>query len=294
MRQSQKMASTQEKNQVHWCCFPSDTMQSIFDRLKCSGTQAKLYLLLLELGPSIASMLSKRARIKRVTVYGALEGLLQKGLIETFRKNNVSYYQASNPEVIANLLDMQFAEEQQFNQRAHQKIQELKQIQKKGEKHIIELKGVIRYYEGRQAVETLIRENLGVSDTLQYCIGMSGYYALQDAGAWKEYIRSRVKNGMKVLSIQADTAPNRSYKARDKEELRETQLIPPDLCPDHAELNIIGNRIVLFTDEGKEALGIKIINKALADVLKKLFELAWSHSAELLKSKKKNHKIRSS
>jgi sugar-specific transcriptional regulator TrmB len=262
-------------------------MQVLFERLKCSGTQAKLYLLLLELGPSIASMLSKRARIKRVTVYGALEGLLQKGLIETFRKNNVSYYQASDPEVIGNVLDMQFVQEQEFNQLAHKKIEELKQVKKKGEKHIIELKGVIRYYEGRQAVETLIRENLTTPDKLQYCIGMSGYYALQDAGAWKEYIQSRVKNGMKVLSIQADTSANRSYKSRDHQELRETQLIPSNLCPDHAELNIIGDRIVLFTDERKEALGIKIINKTLADVLKKLFELAWDHSCEFQKKMKK-------
>lgn len=268
---------------LHWCCLPTDTMHQIFERLKCSATQEKLYLLLLEIGPSIASMLSKRTRIKRVTVYGALEGLLQKGLVESFRKNNVNYYQASRPEVIANILDMQFTEEQQFNAMAHRKIEELKLLQKKREKTIIELKGVIRYYEGRQAIETLIRENLNSSSRLQYCIGMSGYYALQDAGAWQEYIHSRVRKGMKVLSIQANTAANRAYKALDSEELRETRLVPVDHCPDHAELNIIGNRIVLFTDQGGEELGIKIINKTLADVLKKLFQLAWEHSSKLEK-----------
>jgi len=281
------MASRKGKNQLYSCCFKSDTMNEIFDRLKCSSTQAKLYLLLLDLGPSIASMLAKRSRIKRVTVYGALEGLVQKGLVETFSKNNVSYYQASNPEVIANLLDLQFEEEQQFNQRAHQKIQELKKIGQSAEKHIIELKGVIRYYEGREAVETLIRENLKLPDKLQYCIGMSGYYALQYAGEWKDYIQSRVKNGMKVLSIQADTAANREYKYRDKSELRETYLVSPSMCPDHAELNIIGDRILLYTDEEKEALGVKIINKKLADVLKKLFLLAWDRTLELEKREKK-------
>lgn len=265
-------------------------MNDIFERLKCSPTQAKLYTLLLELGPSIASMLAKRAGIKRVTVYGALEGLVQKGLVETFAKNNVSYYQSTDPEVISNLLDLQLQEEQDFNERAHKKIAELKKLKQKSDKQIIEVKGVIRYYEGREAVETLIKENLSLQHKTQYCIGMSGYYALKFTGEWNQYIQTRVKNGMKVLSIQADTKENKDYKKRDLQELRETHLVPADMCPDHAELNIIGDRILLYTDEENEALGIKIINRKLANVLKKLFKLAWAHSAEIEKGRKKKDK----
>jgi sugar-specific transcriptional regulator TrmB len=262
-------------------------MNEIFERLKCSPTQAKLYLFLLELGPTIASMLAKRAGIKRVTVYGALEGLVQKGLVETFNKNNVSYYQASSPEVITNLLDHQLDEEQQFNQRAHKKILELKKLKQKSDKQIIEVKGVIRYYEGREAVETLIQENLKLPNKTQYCIGMSGYYTLKYGNEWNRYIQTRVKNGMKVMSIQADTKENQDYKDRDKKELRETHLIPAQLCPDHAELNIIGDRILLYTDEENEAVGIKIAHRKLANVLKKLFLLAWENAADIEKKSKK-------
>jgi len=258
-------------------------MNEIFERLKCSPTQAKLYLLLLELGPTIASMLAKRANVKRVTVYGALEGLVQKGLVETFNKNNVGYYQASSPEVITNLLDHQLEEEQQFNQRAHKKVEEMKKLKQKIDKQIIEVKGVIRYYEGREAVETLIQENLKLPHKTQYCIGMSGYYALKYTGEWNRYIQTRVKNGMKVLSIQADTPENQEYKKRDQQELRETHLIPVQMCPDHAELNIIGDRILLYTDEENEAVGIKIINRKLANILKKLFALAWDQAGDLQK-----------
>ena len=277
------MARSKQKGGIYSCCLLSDSMNDIFERLKCSPTQAKLYTLLLELGPSIASMLAKRAGIKRVTVYGALEGLVQKGLVETFAKNNVSYYQSTDPEVISNLLDIQLQEEQDFNERAHKKIAELKKLKQKSDKQIIEVKGVIRYYEGREAVETLIKENLSLQHKTQYCIGMSGYYALEFTGEWNEYIQTRVKNGMKVLSIQADTKENKDYKKRDQKELRETHLVPADMCPDHAELNIIGDRILLYTDEENEALGIKIINRKLAHVLKKLFKLAWAHAAEIEK-----------
>jgi sugar-specific transcriptional regulator TrmB len=255
-------------------------MNEIFERLKCSPTQARLYLLLLELGPSIASMLSKRAGIKRVTVYGALEGLVQKGLVEMFHKNNVSYYQACDPEVLSNLLDLQLEEEQQFNHRAHKKIKDLKKVQQKSEKDIIEVKGFIRYYQGRDAVRTLIQENLKLPHKTQYCIGLSGYHALHFAGEWKNYIQSRVKMGMKVYSIQADTEIGREYQSRDKNELRETRLISSQKVPDQGELNIIGDRIILYTSEENEEVGVKIINKKIAKILKKLFELAWEYTGE--------------
>lgn len=258
-------------------------MNEIFQRLNCSETQSKLYLLLLELGPSIASMLAKRGRIKRVTVYGALEGLVQKGLIETFKKNNVSYYQASNPEVIGNLLDLQYEEEKLFNDRAHKTIRELKKRREKTAAQIIEVKNVLRYYEGQDAVKTLIQDNLNLPHKVQYCIGMSGYHTLQIGGEWNSYIRSRVKKGMKVLSIQADTKEGRTYKKRDSKELRETHLVPLNKVPEHGELNIIGDHIILYTSEEKETLGVKIVNKKIAQILKKLFELAWEQSESLEK-----------
>lgn len=256
-------------------------MNELFARLNCSATQAKIYLLLLELGPSIASMLAKRARIKRVTVYGALEGLVQKGLVETFKKNHVSYYQANSPEVIANMLDLQLEEEQRFNKRAHKKIEELKELQQSSAVPIIEVKDVIRYYQGQDAVNTLIQENLQLKDKTQYCIGLSGYHSLKIEGQWKSYIKNRVKKGMKVLSIQANTPEGKKYQARDEKELRQTKLIPPEKCPDHGELNIIGDHIILFTREEDESQGVKITNKKIAKILKKLFELAWERAEDL-------------
>jgi sugar-specific transcriptional regulator TrmB len=262
-------------------------MNDIFQRLNCSETQAKLYAMLLETGPTIASMLAKRAGVKRVTVYGALEGLVQKGIVETYKKNNVSYYQAADPEVIANLIDLQFEDEKRFNKRMHKTVQELKKKRAKTVEHIIEVKNVLRYYEGEEAVKTLIQETLNLPSKTQYCIGLSGYHSLKISGEWKSYINSRVKKGMKVLSIQADTNEGKNYKKRDNDELRETRLIPADKCPESGELNIIGDHIILYTSEGKETLGVKIVNKKIAQILKKVFELSWEHSEELEASKKK-------
>lgn len=249
-------------------------MKEIFERLQCSFTQAKLYQLLLENGPSIASLLAKRAKMKRATVYGALEGLERQQLIETYKRNNVRYYRAVDPEFIINLLDRQFEEEQRFNKRAHKMVKELKEKQK-SQQQIIEVKNVVSYYEGHEAVAELIQENLSLPHKIQYCIGLSGYHSLTMEGQWKNYISTRVNKGMKVKSIQADTSQGKEYQQRDQDELRETRLIPPQKCPKQGELNIIGDHIILYTSEEKEALGVKIVNKKIAQIMKSLFQLAW-------------------
>lgn len=253
-------------------------MKEIFERLACSETQMKLYLTLFRVGPTIASILAKRSGIKRVTVYGALEGLKQKGLVESFEKNHVTYYQACDPEVIMNFLEMKRKGEEEFYQNARKKIQEFHMLRKKGHETIIEVKGVIRYYEGRDAVNQLIQENLNLGHTIQYCIGMSGYHALHFSKNWEQYISKRVQNGMKVLSIQSDTDLGRTYQKKDALELRETRLISSDKCLDQGELNLIGDRIILFTSEGNEAVGVKITHRKIANILKKLFELAWEQA----------------
>lgn len=256
-------------------------MNELFERLGCSETQAKVYLLLLELGPSIASMLAKRSRIKRVTVYGALEGLLQKGLVETFKKNNINYFQAVDPQVIQQLFDDKLEKEKHFNQQVHKSVQELKHIQDESKTQIIDVKGVMKYYQGDEAVKTLITETLDYPEKLQYCIGLSGYHVLQVEGHWRSYIKKRVKKGMKVKSIQAETNEGKAYQKKDAKSLRETRLIPEKKCPDEGELNIIGDKIILYTSEGDEPWGVKIMNKKIARILKKLFELAWDHAKEL-------------
>ena len=253
-------------------------MHDIFSRLGCSDTQSKLYLMLLENGPSIASMLAKRTRIKRVTVYGALEGLMEKGLVETYQRNKVHYFQAVDPEVIAEKCDQLFQVERSFHKRAQEVVKELKKLQQSCHPHIMDLKGIVQYYEGDEAVKTLIQETLQFPEKMQYCIGLSGYHVLQMEGDWKRYIHSRLKTGMKVKSLQLDSEEAREYQSRDKSELRETRLIQHKKFPQEGELNIIGDKIILYTSEAGEATGVKIRNKKIANILKQLFEIAWDFS----------------
>ena len=61
-------------------------------------TESKVYLKLLELGPSLAGVIARKAGIHRRLVYDATDRLIQRGLIGYIIKNNRRYFEAANPE----------------------------------------------------------------------------------------------------------------------------------------------------------------------------------------------------
>jgi predicted solute-binding protein len=91
---------------------------------------------------------------------------------------------------------------------------------------------------------------------------------------------------MFVRSIQPDIEEALEYASRDKNELRETRLVPNEKFPGKCEINIIGNTIAMFTTSGREPMGMKMTNKDLSEALRSLFNLAWERSNEYNKKRK--------
>src|SRR3989338_5382046 len=79
-------------------------MEGITEILGLTKLESKVYLTLLDLGPSLAGLITRKSGIHRRSVYDALERLIQKGLIGYIVKNNRKYFEASNPERLVDLL----------------------------------------------------------------------------------------------------------------------------------------------------------------------------------------------
>jgi hypothetical protein len=109
----------------------------------------------------------------------------------------------------------------------------------------------------------------------QLCFGLNTYHSELAGNDWAQYTQKRVQRGMRVKSIQPDTEAAIEYKSRDKNELRETRLVPKEQFPGNCELNIIGDMIAMYTTHGKQAMGMKMYSKDMAQALRSLFNLAW-------------------
>lgn len=226
----------------------------------------------------MASMIGKRLNIKRVTAYASLESLEKKNLVTPFKKNNVTYFEAVPPLKLVQLCKEKVQQDILLQKEAEGILNELQKLEEKQTMPIIEVKGKIKYYQGIEAVKGLINETLEEGSKEQLCFGLNEYHTDQKADDWGKYTKKRVGVGMHVKSIQPDTKAAQEYKKRDKDELRDTYLVPHKKFPANCELNIIGDMIALFTVHNDEPTGTKIYNKDMAQVLRSLFELAWERA----------------
>ena len=69
--------------------------------------EAKVYLELLAIGTQVASILAKRLKINRTTIYSVLRNLGMKGLVSSRVKSNVKFFSANDPNCLIGYLDRQ-------------------------------------------------------------------------------------------------------------------------------------------------------------------------------------------
>src|SRR3989344_1784052 len=69
-----------------------------------SPNETKCYMALLKIGSASANEISRKSGIHRVSVYDALRGLREKGLISQIMKSNKLLFEAANPERIFDII----------------------------------------------------------------------------------------------------------------------------------------------------------------------------------------------
>src|SRR3989344_1000420 len=79
-------------------------MEQLAEVLGLTVMEAKIYDVLLQLGPSLAGLITRKSGIHRRSVYDALERLIQKGLVGYIVKNNRKYFEATNPQRLTDML----------------------------------------------------------------------------------------------------------------------------------------------------------------------------------------------
>ncbi|MDD5191676.1 MAG: helix-turn-helix domain-containing protein [Candidatus Nanoarchaeia archaeon] len=93
----------------------------ILEQIGLSKNEIKVYFALLELEQASATPIIKRANIPNSKLYPIIEKLIKRGLVSYVIKNNVKYFQASDPNNLINLLNEK--EKQIIEQK--QKIKEI-------------------------------------------------------------------------------------------------------------------------------------------------------------------------
>jgi predicted DNA-binding transcriptional regulator len=77
-------------------------MEETFEKLGFSKNEAKVYIALIDLGPTSAVKVSNKAKVHRTNVYDALERLVKKGFVKYFTVGSTKMFEAADPVRILN------------------------------------------------------------------------------------------------------------------------------------------------------------------------------------------------
>jgi sugar-specific transcriptional regulator TrmB len=234
--------------------------------------ESRVYLALLELGPSTTGPIVDKSRVTKSIIYQLLDKLIEKGLVSYIIKEKTKHYQAAQPN---KLLDYIEEREKQLlkNKDEIQKIlPELllkQQLAKSSEAQIYEgLRGIQTVHE-----KTYLRLKRG--DEYFY-LGVPSFQPKQYHLYWQRDHTRRVKAGIKCRLLfnkgtDKKIIQNRnSYPGADARYMPLDVVTPAWFCG-YKDVTVIGL-------QSKNGLAIEIINQEIADSFKAYFDAFWKMS----------------
>ncbi len=233
----------------------------VLTNIGLTDKEARVYLSLIELGPSVVSSLAGKAKINRVTTYDILEKLKAKGLISSFTKQHIKYFAATDPEVVAS----------NFEQKAKSLVASVPSLKR--------LRGEtahprIQYFEGLDGIKAIYADTLTSKTEI---LNFSNSEEIRKI--WptydKDYVSKRAKKKIPLKGIITADEAGKKVKAEDALYRREMRLIPKDRYSFTNEINIYDDKvsIISFTDE---LIGMIIESKEIANTQRAIFKIAWN------------------
>lgn len=243
--------------------------------------EAKVYLAVLELGPSPVQNIAQRSGIPRATTYLVLDELKRKGLVTTFEKGKKTLFAAESPENLTYLL----AEKSEAIRDQERLLKALIPDLKSRGQFAGTTRPSVRFYEGADALRALIRDNLrpGTKETLGIFSHDDAERLLQKAGLyWSDLVKRRSRGGIRRRIIYTW----RHAKPPPGTHREGAAYIPYSEFPCAADITIVGNRVAFVPyDEPTRAVAIE--DTSIANALRSVFDALWKRARRRTKSASK-------
>jgi|SRR3989339_496425 len=237
-----------------------------------SEKETCVYLALLELGKGTVAQISRKAGINRPSGYHVLASLELKGLVKVSGKEPKQEYLAESPDQIEKMLIKKIEEDQVYINEAKKIIPELKSM------HNVSGRPKISFYEGKEGLERVYEDTLTANEQIRAYANVN---EMHDAlpNYFPDYYKRRTKKGISIRAIIPMNEKGTERVSKDKDESRESALVPEGQFSFIPEINIYDNKVMIAS--WKEKLGIIIESAEIADAMKKIYELAWAEAKRL-------------
>lgn len=221
-----------------------------------SKNEIRIYLALLELGPSPMGQICGKTKIHRRNVYDSIEMLKDKGFISSTIINNKNIFEAVNPHRIMDILD-----EKKMD------FKKLISLFPKQSKSLI-----VKVYTGQNGRKIIFEDKLKY-EGVQYVIG-AHEPSKRSANFIENYHKRRIskKIPLKMLFISSDFEAAKKFS---KYKFVQVKILPESFTSPIA-INLYSNKVAFLLGSGmSEPISILIEDINLSNEFKKYFNLIW-------------------
>lgn len=236
--------------------------QDQLEKAGLSPNEAKCYITLLKLGSASANEISRKSGIHRVSVYDALRGLVEKGLVSQITKANKLLFEAGNPEKILEMIEKKEKDIEDAKKIVPELLLDFKMAKERQEIHS---------FKGLVGIKTILNEMLKSKTEI---LDFGAEYKIKEflPYDYSRWDKERIKNKIKMRIVA-------NIKIKPiKLGLTNIKYIP-------AEFN---SNVSTYIFDGKVALvmwvenplGVIIEHKAVYESYKNYFEYLWKTAKE--------------
>ncbi len=237
-----------------------------------SDKEARVYVAMLQLGPTGAGEISKHASVSRATTYLALTSLAEQGLVSSYDDGKQTVFAAETPRRLAEIAERDVKEQEKRHADVSSFIPELDALFRDA------AKPVVRFYEGEDGLRNL-REWIASQRATQYdsFIRLNKRLmevAKQDEARRFETVHPETAHRIIYVPDADAVVPTFSPERARRMQIRFSNRVPFDF---DGEIGIMDGSAYLASS--KPYVNICVIESAgLAKLLLTQFELAW-HAA---------------
>jgi len=254
-------------------------MEKTLEKLGLDVYEARVYLSLYELGPSLVTKISQKAGINRTTTYDILRRLMEMGLVRKASGEAAKQkYAVEPPENLVKYLENKKNLFESRIKQAQEILPELKTLLK------IKERPTIKFYEGTEGFKGVYEETLKSKEEILSVADFECWNSedLKEWGANYNRKRAQLKISERMLALK--TPKGVDWMTNYPTTLKYTQyrwLPEGRFMVFNGEINIFEDKLMIALLEKHRRMGILIQSRELTNILKALYELAWEKAGEI-------------
>ena len=218
-------------------------------------TEAKIYVMLIDITKAQAGVLSRKTGIHRRSIYDVLDRLIEKGLVSYIMENGKRFYMATDPKRVQEIIDQQQLEVHSILPALMAKFEE-----QKGKQETL-------FFRGKEGLKTVFEDQIHEGEDI-YIIG-AAHEAKEHLKYYiPHYTNKRLKKKIKLHAIYAGDKHTLPVP------LAEVRYLPETFAS-LVSTNIYGKKAAIILWLPHDPIAIVINQPDIAKTFKKYFDMLW-------------------